>query len=122
MNIVITALIALTLTGCAPFFMPPRERYDFSLTVNNDSSYTVTATISYDDKAASDECSQSSGSTSVQINPNETEQMSISTLCHIEPSSRAYVSFPRDATLEKRSYDFTSGDQVLCTDDGCTKQ
>ena len=122
MKIVPLTCVALTLQSCAPFFMPPRERYDFTLDVNNDSSYTVTATVSYDDRAASDECSQSSGSSVVQVNSNETRQVAISTLCHTAPSFTASVSFPREADMERHYFYFSSGDQVLCTDAGCTKE
>jgi hypothetical protein len=107
------------LQGCGSLAKGPRNSYSFSLTVTNDSEYVVRASISYNDNSTADECSKSGDSSSAEVQPGESKQVSISTLCHVEPSSSASVSFPADAGLETKNYMFPANIEVICSNSGC---
>ena len=109
----------IPLCGCGSLFKGPRSSYSFSLTVANRSDYILTARVSYDDRSVEDECSKSGDSNSAEVSPGETKGVSISTLCHLEPSSSVSVSFPADASLAQRFYSFAANSKVACSNSDC---
>lgn len=112
-------LIGITAIGCGSLFKGPRNSYTFSFTVINESDYDLTASIGYDDRSVEDECSKSGDANYIDIAPGETQSVSISTMCHQEPSSSATVKYPENANLDSRYYSFSANKKISCTKSGC---
>ena len=105
--------------GCDQLFKGPRNSYRFSLTIQNESDYNITMIIRFSERAASDECSRSSGTNFEEVAPGEMKSVSISIVCYQKPSSSANAVFPEEADIEERYYLFSADRKVICTNLGC---
>ncbi len=118
LNILVPLAVTMLWQGCG-VVKGGRDRYEFSATVKNESEYILNAQISYNERSVADECRKSAESIEVEVDPGETEELSIVALCHVGPSAGVTVTFPISADIEKRSYMFNANTKIACSNSGC---
>lgn len=118
LSMTLLSIFLISQFSCGSLFKGARERFDFRVTINNSSDYRLDVRLSYDERSFEDECGSSSGSVENIVESGATEVISISALCHTEPSFSGSASYPSEAELTVRLFGLESREYV-CSNEGC---
>lgn len=116
------AVLGALACGCGSLAKGPRESYTFSASLTNNSSYGLSLSLQFNERSFEDECSKSSENVSTDVGPGETKSVTTSVMCHLKPTSKAFVTFPTSAAIADRNLNFESNKKITCTDLGCEAQ
>ena len=116
------AVLGSLVCGCGIFYKGPRESFTFSASLTNDSAYGLSLSLQFNERSFEDECSKSSDTVSIDVGPGETKSVTTSVMCHLKPTSKAFVTFPTSAAITDRYLDFEANKKITCTSLGCEAQ
>lgn len=116
------SFLGVLASGCGIFYKGPRESFTFAASLTNDSAYGLSLSLQFDERSFEDECSKSSDTVSIDVGPGETKSVTTSVMCHLKPTSKAFVTFPSSAAIADRNLNFESNKKITCTSLGCEAQ